>query len=310
MDSLLERYETPSINSLFSNSRLTNRALIIVEGKDDIQFYNRISSELCKTFKFRAIENIKNYTEGCDEIIKLTRDFQDKLNEEEINKKFFLSIIDNDARRFRISDNLEMDGLFILKHYSYESHYYTIDNFKKLILDLTQTEFELLDHKVLNELDEEIKNQIVENLYLPSLESLKNAVEQDYDNLIGYSTAAGEILNNSNLLRKLKKKEKILEQFSCELGLQKNYDNIKNIAKGKWILASYSKNAYQHINFLSEKCRKNEINQCQFCSIGKYEKCLYKLQLRLQEGPLIEMIRNIIDKNELAYIIQRFSELN
>lgn len=309
MASLRDRFTCPAIETLFANSRLTNRALIIVEGVDDIQFYSRIADVIGKSFKFQAIENIEGYSEGCDEVIRAARDFQGKLSEQEINQRFFLAIIDNDVRQFR-GEELNLNGLFRLKYYSFESHYLTASNLKKLILDLTQTEHDLLDDDFLQTLTTEISNEISEALYLPSLEALKNALNTGYNNLVGYSTTAGEILNNQELINQIKQKEGDLELLANELGLVKNYETVRNIAKGKWILSSYSKQANKKIKALKDMCSLGDISKCQFCNSGQEEKCLYKMQHRPQEGQLIEMIKNLIDQNELGYIINKLKELN
>lgn len=309
MSSLRDRFICPSIDTLFANSRLTNRALIIVEGVDDIQFYSRISDHIGKSFKFHAIENIEGYSEGCDQVVKAAEDFQVKLNEEEINQRFFLAIIDNDVRQFR-GEEIVLNGLFTLKYYSFESHFLTTINLKKIILDLTQVEHDLLNQDFLQLLKSEISDEISEALYLPSLEALKNALNTDYNNLVGYSSSAGEILNNQKLIDQIKEKEEDLELLATELGLVKNYETVRNIAKGKWILSSYSKQTNKKIKELKEKCADGQIIKCQYCSSGQEDKCLYKMQHRPQEGQLIEMIKNLIDQNELAYIIDKLTELN
>jgi len=309
MITLRDRFTRPSLETLFSNSRLTKRALIIVEGVDDIQFYSRIAEIVGKPFKFHAIENIEGYSEGCDQVIKATEDFQEKLNEERINEQYFLAIIDNDARKFR-GEEVVLNGLFRLKYYSFESHFLTTDNLKKIILDLTLVEHDLLNQDFVEAIKSEISEEISDALYLPSLEALKNALNIGYNNLVGYSSAAGEILNNQVLINQIKAKEDELELLAGELGLEKNYETIRNIAKGKWILASYSKQAIKKINELKIKCSEGHIAKCQFCSNGQEEKCLYKMQHKPQEGQLIEMIKNLIDRNELAYIINKLSEMN
>jgi len=309
MTTLRDRLTRPSLETLFADSRLTSRALIIVEGIDDIQFYSRIGKIVNKPFKFQAIENIAGYTEGCDQVIKATEDFQEKINEEKINEKYFLAIIDNDIRKFR-GEEIELNGLFRLKYYSFESHYLTEENLKKIILDLTQVNHDLLNQDFIESMKSEISTEISDSLYLPSLEALKNALNLNYNNIVGYSSAIGQILNNQTLINQIKTKEEELEFLASQLGLEKNYETIRNIAKGKWILTCYSKQVIKKIQGLKTKCSEGLIPQCQYCSSGQMDKCLYKLKHKPQEGQLIEMIKNLIDRNELAYIINKLSELN
>jgi len=299
----------PALETLFANARLTNRALVIVEGIDDIQFYSRVAKTINKEFIIKAIENIAGYTEGCSQVIKATEDIQAIYSEQEINKNYYLAIVDNDSRRFR-QEEIILPGLFRLKYYSHESHLFTNNNFKTLLMDLTSVSHSLVDDAAIEEVRGKIEEEIVSKLYFPALEALKNAIEEGYNSLVGYSTPSGKIFNDDVMIAKLEEKVETLNAIATQLGLTKNYETIRYIAKGKWILRAYSRIAKSEIIKLNEKCRNDEIKKCQYCEKGSYDKCLYKMQLNPQEGQLIEIIKNILDMSEIQYITDRLVVLN
>ena len=136
-DILLTGLTLPTINNLLANAVITDRPLIVVEGKDDIQFYDTICERIDREFKITAVENINGYTEGCDKVIDLTSDIQSTLIEQPNLQRLYLGVIDKDVRDYRDTEHFStINGylnLFILNYYSYESHYITRENIKKII---------------------------------------------------------------------------------------------------------------------------------------------------------------------------------
>ena len=139
---------------------------------------------------------------------------------------------------------------------------------------------------------------------------MKNSLEENYNGEVGYSNSVGNILNNEQLLQNLEAKTEQLNALATGLGLTKNYETLRYIAKGKWILHSYAKNSQSLIDKLKDKCKDAHITTCQFCLNGNYGKCQYKIQANIQLGQLIEMIKNILDLSELNYIIEKLKTLN
>jgi DNA-binding Xre family transcriptional regulator len=314
---LQEILTKPSLNTLFANARMTNRPLTIVEGVDDIQFYDRLSLKIQKKFKIVAIENINSYSEGCRQVLKATIDFQEKLHDEEINLRYFLAIIDKDVTDFR-NQSINMPGLFTLKYYSYETHFLTAYNLSSTIKFITAVTDDLLDQQLIVEIDENLKSELLSQLFYFSLEALKNSIDPYYNALIGYKTIPNTddkvtvelLLNNTELIQKLELKKSELDIFANGLQIESTYENLKKICKGKWLLVAYSKALNKRIKSLKEDCKSQAIQQCQFCSNSTYEKCLYKTKVTYQDSQLKEIIQYKIDIVEVDYILDRMRFLN
>ena len=71
---LLEEHNemVPSLNELVSSAIMNNEPLIIVEGYDDVSYYNEIANQLEKIVNVKAVETIKEFIDksGCDHVIK------------------------------------------------------------------------------------------------------------------------------------------------------------------------------------------------------------------------------------------------
>ncbi len=146
--------------------------------------------------------------------------------------------------------------------------------------------------------------------YYPALEALKNAIEPDYIGTLGYSTKYPEIINNPQILDQITNKIDELNIFAESLNLNKNFDQLILICKGKWILRSFTSILKEEILCLSHKCRENEITRCQYCEIVDFDKCLYKPKFSIQN---LDLDKNIIMNVKCAnvdYILQKLSQLN
>lgn len=314
MASLLTSLTLPSVNNLLANAVITNRPLLVVEGKDDIQFYDTICEKIQKDFKIVAIENISGYTEGCDKVIDLTLDLQITLTTDTSLQNFYLGIIDKDVRDFRDANYFSTINnylnLFILNYYSYESHYITTGNIKKLIRQFTSINNEILSDDFINIIYNEITSEIVNILYYPSLEALKNATTQNYISEVGYSDKFNAFTKNPGKVANINAKISDLDILATNFNLSKDFNQLKLFSKGKWVLECFSELIKKIIIRLNEDCKNGIINQCQYCEHGVNEKCLYRPKQMLNNAVIASLILPYVDENETIYILQKLTQLN
>jgi len=287
---------------------MSKTPLVIVEGKDDIQFYERLLIDIDKQAWVDAVENIEGFSEGCDEVVRCIESLQIKIEENLENIKYILGIIDKDAKYFR-GELKPYTGLFVLKHYSYESHFTTRNNLKKLLSNLTYASDRLINKKTFDYIEQDLES-VYKDLYYISLEALKNACVKDYKGEIGYKEKIGKLFAREFkciLLEKLYAKQKELDDFAKKYNISVN--DIKDIAKGKWLLYVYCNSVYERIKKLHEVCESGIIDKCQYCQAGNKNKCLWKPKATYQLGQIIVNIQSIIDENEVLYIKNRLSLL-
>ena len=309
----------PTLKKHFAKSRLSERPLVIVEGKDDISFYDKISTISLKNTKITAVENIQGYTEGCTGIESLILDIQGILDEEDINEKFFLAIIDADVRRYR-NEEITLKGLLTLKYYSYESHFITPYVASKLIEQFSNINGELIDEKLHAFLMDDFQSKALTDFFYPSLEALRNSLEEDYVGLIGYGKIPNSepvkkvtcdlIVKNDELKSSILEKQEELEIFASTLNVSYTYSNLLKICKGKWILEYFTEKIIQKFNNAKTACADKSISQCQYCENSDYDKCLYKPNIKLNKKGIVSLLLNYLDESELKYIIERFKLLN
>jgi hypothetical protein len=316
MNQILNNFNKPKITNLIANCVITKRPLLVVEGKDDIQFYDNIALEIDKSLIIRAVETINGYTEGADEVIDLTKDIQNELIEQNELQSLYLGVIDKDIREFRTNDIRSLEvisnyiNLFILEYYSFESHFINKSILKSVLKDLTNVNNQLLiDNFVLN-LFNLITEKIVNELYYPALEALQNAIVSDYIGVLGYSNKYPEIINNPEIMRQINNKIYSLDLFAESLNINRSFDTLILFCKGKWILSSFTKFIKEEILNLTSKCKNNEVQQCQYCEIQDFHKCLYKPKFPIQNFDLNKNIMMNIKSANVDYIIQKISQLN
>ena len=307
----MEQY---NLKELVADALMNKYPLILVEGKDDIQIYDKITSNLSIECEIKAIENIPDYGEGNEYIIKAIENLQEVIVTKPELLKYILGIIDRDARFYK--DELpELKGLFILKYYSIESNFIARNNLKNALFELTEINSRLCNNELLDYIEKEIK-EIYLRLYYVSLEALKNACIKDYSGLIGFSKDIDgreirkgkilKIIKEESLYLSFNKKKDELDEFASTKNISFNLEIVKFISKGKWLLHVYSDFILNKIKKLAEYCKNEQILQCQYCKTGKYNKCLYKLKRAVQIHHVESMLLNKIDENEFKYIYDRF----
>ncbi len=300
------------LSELLNTSIITGTPVLLVEGKDDFQVYNRIATSISKTVDIYPINTIEDYASGCESVIEAVHKLQPKYKEREDNDRRIIGIIDRDVRPYRELAEGEIDyktltGLFILKHYSIETYFATKQNLAKIIEKHTYLSHDSVTDEIVD-LVEQNFDPIKEDLYLVSLEALKNACTHDYSSVFGYDN---DDLKNSGGLNhfrtQLTPRTDDLLRFAEGKALSE--EDLKLICKGKWYLSHYVNTAYEKIKQLLELCRNNEIPQCRSCSTGNQNDCLYKHKTGYQPQAIVNDIMEYVDKDECSDIIRMLESL-
>ncbi len=290
----------------------TNTPFVLVEGKDDPQVFYRIAKKADKEVDIYPINTIEEYASGCENVIKALHRLQPKFEERDENINRILGIIDRDVRPYRSLTSDEIDfrtlkGLFVLKYYSIETYFATKNNLKKLIEKLTYATHDIISDEVLFRVEEKF-NEIGNELYLISLEALKNSCLMGYSSIVGYDDDnIKEIDRRKHIFRKLKSKENELNLFANEKNIK--YTDLKLICKGKWYLYNFLRETNKQIKKMSEMCKNAKIIQCKSCKVENYNDCNYKYKGGYQISGIYNDIFEYIDDTECQDIIQRMTEL-
>lgn len=295
---------TLKLPELFNSAIMTSTPMIIVEGSDDVGFYESVLNHVSKEGNVYAIENILNYAEGCSEVIRAIQDLQSRINEK--NKQFLLGIIDGDVHYYR-NTTPKLKCIFILKYYSFESHFISQANLKILIGNLISNSKFSTSKEVMDYCNKEIDIKFRE-LYYYSLEALKKSLKPNYASVVSYSTPAGTLYCN-HFFQAIKQRKYNLNYFARSKKIVFDMNNLKKIAKGKWLLHYFAASSLSRLNNLSLACNNGEITQCQFCSQGKPNKCLRRLNSNYNVDNIKSKLLSMFDEREFRYIFKRFNKL-
>jgi hypothetical protein len=261
-------------------------------------------SHISKEGNVYAIENIENYSEGCSEVIRAIRDLQTRINKR--NRRFLLGIIDGDVHYYR-NTIPKLKCIFILKYYSFESHFISKLNLRNLARSLISNSKLNTSKEVIDYCYEEVNTKFGE-LYYYSLEALKRSLKPNYASVISYSTPAGTLYCN-HFLPIIKQKKKRLTYFAKSKKIKFDIKNLKKIAKGKWLLHYFATSSLSRLNRLKVACNNGEITRCQFCSQGKLNKCLRRLNSNYSVDNVKSKLLTMFEENEFRYIFNRLNKL-
>lgn len=280
---------------------MCNQPVIIVEGQDDIKFYDNIATLNNINVDVCAIETVSGYTEGCEQVCDAMTEVQNLFVNDIRLKRYVVGIIDRDSRQY-LNTLPVKDNLLVLKYYSYETHLITDKTIKKLIEQLTMVPGSMITQDVVDYLKQEFDSK-ADVLYYFSLEALKKMCEPSYQSDITYGVDGGVVIGGSKNYKwgLIEPKVDDLDQFALSHNISKN--ELKYIAKGKWFLSYWCEFLYKESKELKLLCGI-KIPKCKYCEAGQNEKCLWRPSSSFQV-PIIESLlytTQFIDKDEVKYI--------
>ncbi len=328
------------VDELINLAIMGKEPLVIVEGIDDIPIYEnilvsidrdfevfasenlpKISSQVCsKLYKYswriaefkingKSFAKSNNGKEGCLGVIDAVEEIQ-KYSEGYDYSKYILGIIDKDVHDYK-NTIPQLDGIFLLKYYSIESHYVNKEVIPQIINYTTLASYKLIDDFLINRIYIKLLSELSKMYYI-SLEALKNACCNDYNSEFRYKPDSYEgIIKHPDFEQKyisIESKKEELDIFADSKSITNNEENLLKIVKGKWYLENFLFLLGKELKELKNYCKNNAITQCQYCSLDKHRKCLYKVNSYNSE-----QIKKLIFKNEklssLNYIKERILEL-
>ena len=216
---------------------MCNQPVILVEGQDDIKFYDNIATLEGLSVGVQAIENIADYSEGCEQVCNAMDEVETLIQNDNRLKKYVMGIIDRDVRQF-LNNLPSKNNLLVLKYYSYETHLITDVTIKRLLEQLTKIPGSSITQEVVEWIKDEFENQSNE-LYYFSLEALKKKLDNTYQANVTYGLDGGAVIGKAKQYRWSLIESKIdeLNQFAMSHNISKS--DLKYIAKGKWFLATW-----------------------------------------------------------------------
>lgn len=279
---LLTAVNEPDIDIILTSSIMGKIPYILVEGMDDITKYHSIfsnSTNYLDTFQIEAIENIKDYSLGCDEIIRCIDDlYQNHPQKHDQIDKYIISILDKDIRD--IKNTIPTHNTYIvLKEYSIESIYVCKESVEILLKLLTKGPVNNITDIIVNDLFLNIVSDLIDEMYYCSLDALNYSLNLNHK-MMRYKFEYGFIENNNEIF---------LNQISADTTYKNILDNLSNsysfsndlcslmkFVKGKWLYRSFIKLVIAGARDLSNKCKNSIITTCCYCKLNKHDQCLYK----------------------------------
>lgn len=306
------------LNDIVAQAIMIKEAVILVEGKDDYQIYQRIVNQIKVTAKVYQINAFENYGPGCQSVIQAIHVLQPKFEEKSEINRIILGVIDRDVRPYRDLFNYEIDytqlkGLFMLKYYSIETYFATPNNLARLIAKITRQTIKNIPTEAIQFSMTSWKNSLP-TLYYICLEALKNACIPDYQSITNYNLTERKVCEEKSknfLLNKILPKKQELDQFAKTKKLKTS--DIQLICKGKWYLFNFIYRVAHQIQKLADACHTNKIPQCSSCKTGNFQDCLYSLKTSYKNDSLRFLYYDIlefIDLEEKKDIVQAFSQLD
>lgn len=280
---------------------MCNLPVVIVEGQDDIKFYDNIATLNNINIDVRAIETVDGYTEGCEQVCDAMEEVQELIINDVRLKKYVMGIIDRDVRQY-LNTVPEKNNLLVLKYYSYETHLITDKTIGRLIEQLTMVPGSMITQEVVNYLKQDFDSK-VDELYYFSLEALKKMCQPSYQSDIAYGVDGGAVIGGGKIYKwgLIEPKVADLNRFALQHNISRS--GLKYIAKGKWYLAYWC-------DFLRSKSKKlkdlcgTKLPKCKYCEAGQREKCLWRKSSSFQVPEIESLLytTRFIDTDEVKYI--------
>lgn len=205
------------IEERYADAKLERKPLILVEGVDDVPFYNRLCEMLSKSATVVPIDTLKGHTNcSCDDIIRAVKKITDHTAQKEECKQLLLGIIDGDTRWFR-NEVPQNPCIYVFEFYSFENYLINKSNIQHLIKQYTSISEDFLDSSLLEWFKQD-ENGEMERAYYVSLESLKTACDREYavSSVAQYSKNIEEYLKSDISYQKVIAKKEDLDSFAQE----------------------------------------------------------------------------------------------
>ncbi|HEM7185927.1 TPA: hypothetical protein U2I61_000357 [Providencia rettgeri] len=283
---------------------MSETTFIIVEGVDDVPVYERLVESIEKKIIIVDIKNITN-SEGCSGVKDFILDVNTTPFHDSISKHI-LGVIDRDIKPYRNEVINNVNNIIMLNYYSMESHFLSLKSVDYMIKNITRAG-NLLNEYTLNLIYEKAIDEVVDFIFYPSLEALKNGCVENYKSLVGYKMSIEQIINMDSTLLEHKKDE--LDLFSKEKGINKNFDSILLMSKGKWILKLFCMNVVNLTDELHRMCKDGEILKCQYCTNKHENDCQYK---KIKIGTIDVIVNDVLRRSSLVnleYVLDEIKAL-
>lgn len=278
---------------------------IIVEGKDDIQFYENIVESIDRDYIVKPVGRYKD-TSNCTAVIEWMQELDEVLDKDE-HRQYFLGIIDGDARKQRGDFPQENSLLYILQYYSWESYFIGQEVVSKSIKNFVKTR-RLLTNTTIDDLyKEHIENYLFNELWLCGLKRLR---DKDSDNECNQDNSINRLDKDNTFIEELKELENELSQFALKNDIERSSEILLEITKGKWALSFFVKKYLQALKELPTLCKNGEIKSCDYCEKQDFDNCLYALKANYREEHIRADITNLTDLTSLTPIKERLKQLN
>jgi hypothetical protein len=290
---------------LLNMAIMTKVPVLIVEGRNDVPIFQRISQSIGKRCDVFASENISSPEGGCSGVLKNIATIREFSTTVDI-RPYVLGIVDRDARVYR-DEQVFDDSLLMLNYYSIESHFVSQEAIRFIVEKTTSATGALLTDVNCQTLFDEIKTDL-DSLYYCSLEALRKACEADYDAELTYGEKIRSIIKQGKPER-VSCKSAELDEFANRLGVTRSLEDLLRICKGKWIFQYFVDSLITKLNGLKSMCKDNILAQCQYCIHEAFHNCLYSLTANFTNSQLEQLLLQDTEQEKLGYIKSRIAEL-
>jgi len=279
---------------------------ILVEGKDDIAFYENIVESIGKNYVVKPIGRYKN-SSNCIAVIEFMQELDEVLNKDE-HRQYFLGIIDGDARKQRDDFPHENSLLYILEYYSWESYFINKEVVSKSLKKYLKTKSLITEELIEYLYKNYIEKYLNEELYLCALKRLRDFQNDEYCN--NSDNSINRLDRDNGFQENLKNIKDELEDFAKARNIRR--ENLLEIAKGKWALSFFVKKYLQAIKNLPNLCKNKEIIDiccCDYCQNEDFNNCLYHTKIKYKEEYIEADIINLVNLSSLQPIKNRIKQL-
>ena len=274
---------------------------ILVEGKDDIAFYENIVESIDRDYTVKPIGRYKD-SSNCVAVIEFMQELDEALKGEKY-RKYFLGIIDGDARKQKNDFPKENSLLYILQYYSWESYFVNQEVIAKSIKNFLKTRSLLKDELITKLYNENIEPYLLNELWFCALKRLK---DMENDNDCNEEGSIDRLDKDKKFIKGLYKE---LEEFAIEKSLDCNHQTLLEITKGKWALKFFVKKYLQILKKLPILCKYQQIESCDYCKDEDFNNCLYDLKVHYKEENIRGEVINLVDLESLQPIKNRIKKL-